>query len=103
MGKQKSEFGLIEWIRQQRNSPQPGVITDIGDDMAVVEVGSEKLLITTDMLLEGIHFTLDDKNADVDLDRRKEHGHGKPATLRQVGYKAMACSLSDCAAMAAVP
>jgi len=82
----KSEFKLIEWIRRQRQGGDAkDVITGIGDDMAVVLVGGEKLLITTDVLLEGVHF---------DLER---------ATLEQVGYKAMVCSLSDCAAMAAVP
>jgi len=86
MIEEKSEFKLIEWIRQQRQGGDAkDVITGIGDDMAVVLVGGRKLLITTDVLLEGVHF---------DLER---------ATLEQVGYKAMACSLSDCAAMAAVP
>ncbi len=86
MTEEKSEFKLIEWIRQQRqDGDAKDVITGIGDDMAVVLVGGRKLLITTDVLLEGVHF---------DLER---------ATLEQVGYKAMACSLSDCAAMAAIP
>ena len=86
MIEEKSEFKLIEWIRQQRrDGDAKDVITGIGDDMAVVLVGGRKLLITTDVLLEGVHFDLEQ------------------ATLEQVGYKAMACSLSDCAAMAAVP
>lgn len=85
MKNDKSEFGLIHWIRQQNMSDLQGVRVGIGDDMAVMEVGGETILITCDMLLEGVHFDLD------------------IATLEQVGYKAMACSLSDCAAMAAVP
>ena len=84
----KSEFGLIDWIRQSRSGLDDlgeGVIVDIGDDMAMLRIGGEELLITADMLLEGVHFDL------------------SAATLEQAGYKAMACSLSDCAAMAAVP
>ena len=81
----KSEFQLIAWIRRQGPEQGAGVRTGIGDDMAVLQLGGEKLLITTDMLLEGVHFDL------------------STATLEQVGYKAMACSLSDCAAMASIP
>ena len=81
----KSEFQLIDWIRQQCPGGGGNVLTGIGDDMAVLQVGAEKLLLTTDVLLEGVHFDL------------------ASATLEQVGYKAMACSLSDCAAMASIP
>ncbi|MBN1846796.1 MAG: thiamine-monophosphate kinase [Sedimentisphaerales bacterium] len=75
-----------------------GVCVGIGDDMAVLEIGGETILLTCDMLLEGVHFVLGDcpapANGGVPYSR---------ATLEQVGYKAMACSLSDCAAMAALP
>ena len=85
MDKHKSEFELIAWIRQNSVFDDTGIQTGIGDDMAVMEIGGEKILVTCDMLLEGVHF-------DLNL-----------ATLEQIGYKAMACSLSDCAAMAALP
>ncbi|MBN1436499.1 MAG: thiamine-phosphate kinase [Sedimentisphaerales bacterium] len=85
MTNQKSEFKLIEWISQHRRPSPPSVEVDIGDDMAVLAPTNQRVLVTTDMLLEGVHF---------DLAR---------ATLQQVGYKAMACSLSDCAAMAVKP
>jgi len=85
MNQEKSEFKLIEWICRHRPPSGSDVLTDIGDDMAVLRFGGDKLLITTDILLEGVHFDL------------------STASLAQVGYKAMACSLSDCAAMAAIP
>ncbi len=83
--KQTSEFELIDWIASQQSHSYGDILQNIGDDMAIMQTKDEKLLITTDMLLEGRHFDL------------------SQATLEEVGYKAMAASLSDCAAMASVP
>lgn len=76
-----SEFSFIQWIRT-RQKRRKDVILGIGDDCAVIDVSSDKLcLITTDMMLEGTHFDL------------------RTCTIRDVGRKAMACNISDVAAM----
>jgi len=85
MNKPSKEFQLINWIRQQKSDLGQNVTTGIGDDMAVLQLGNETVLVTTDMLLDGSHFDL------------------SQCSLEQAGYKAMACSLSDCAAMASRP
>lgn len=80
------EDEIIAWFGRQSKLDPAEFPIGIGDDMAEVRVGKDtSVLITTDMLLDGVHFKL------------------KETTLKQVGYKAMAVSISDCAAMATIP
>ncbi len=75
------EFSFIQWIRE-RQKRRRDVILGIGDDCAAINVSSDRLcLITTDMLVDGTHFDL------------------KRCAVWDVGRKAIACSISDVAAM----
>ncbi|MCX5675835.1 MAG: thiamine-phosphate kinase [Planctomycetota bacterium] len=86
MSEPRGEWKLIEWIRSRTRLDPTAFPIGPGDDMALVGLGGEsQCLLTIDALLEGTHFDL------------------SKATPKQVGYKAMAVSLSDAAAMAAKP
>jgi thiamine-monophosphate kinase len=80
------EFGFINRIAPQFLKDIPDGVTGIGDDCAVIPwKENESLLVTTDMLIEDIHFL-----------RTK-------ISPRDLGYKSLAVNLSDIAAMGGTP
>lgn len=79
------EFGMIQRIRDLLGTPSERVFVGIGDDAAVLEPSGKALVVTTDMLLEDVHFRLDWIG---------------PADL---GYKSIAVNVSDIAAMGGKP
>lgn len=82
---QLGEFGLIRRLAASFGPQLPGTVKGIGDDAAVVDLGEEYGLLTTDMLVEGVHFDL------------TFH------PLKHLGYKAIAVNVSDIAAMNGIP
>lgn len=79
------EFGLIDRISEKFKLQNESSFLGIGDDAAVIDSGDHYTVITTDMLLEGVHFDL------------------SYAPLQHLGYKAVAVNVSDIAAMNAIP
>ncbi|RAV99897.1 thiamine-phosphate kinase [Pseudochryseolinea flava] len=78
---QLGEFGLIDRISGNVALTQASTLKGIGDDAAVIDIGHEALLVSTDMLVEGIHFDL------------------AYMPLQHLGYKSVAVNVSDIAAM----
>jgi thiamine-monophosphate kinase len=80
------EFGLIKRINDANLATyHASSKLGIGDDAAVIDVGEKYMLISTDFLLEGIHFDL------------------TYAPLKHLGYKAVAINVADIAAMNGIP
>lgn len=78
---QLGEFGLIDRINRHFILKNGSSLKGIGDDAAVIRGGDEDILISTDMLVEGIHFDL------------------SYVPIHHLGYKAIAVNVSDIAAM----
>lgn len=79
------EFGLIDRLTSDVKIKHKTTVTGIGDDAAVVDSMGRKTLITTDLLVEGVHFDL------------------TYTPLRHLGYKAVIVNLSDIYAMNGEP
>ncbi len=79
------EFGLIDHITKGFTLQNESSVHGVGDDAAVINAGADYLLVSTDMLTEGIHFDL------------------AYMPLRHLGYKAVAVNISDIAAMNGKP
>ncbi|EAZ96657.1 putative thiamine-monophosphate kinase [Flavobacteria bacterium BAL38] len=82
---QLGEFGLIEHLTKRFTINQESTLKSIGDDAAVLDFGSKKAVISTDLLVEGVHFDL---------------GY---MPLKHLGYKAVVANISDICAMNATP
>lgn len=78
---QLGEFGLIDLITKSVNLTQDTTVKGIGDDAAVLNFSGKQTLISTDLLLEGVHFDL------------------RYVPLKHLGYKAVQVNLSDIYAM----
>ena len=79
------EFGLIDHLTKDIKLFHKSTVKGVGDDAAVLDYGKNLLAVTTDLLIEGVHFDL------------------VYTPLKHLGYKAVAVNLSDVYAMNAYP
>ena len=75
------EFGLIDHLTKNFKVKQKSTVKSIGDDAAVLNFENKKIVVTTDLLVEGVHFDL------------------SYMPLKHLGYKAVIVNLSDVYAM----
>ena len=79
------EFGLIEHLTRNIEFQNASSVLGVGDDAAVIDHFGKQTVITTDLLIEGVHFDL------------------SYTPLKHLGYKAVIVNLSDVYAMNAIP
>ena len=79
------EFGLIDHLTKNNEIRNASTIVTVGDDAAVLDHFGKQIVVTTDMLVEGIHFDL------------------MYTPLKHLGYKSVIVNLSDVYAMNATP
>jgi len=75
------EFGLIDHLTNGITTKNSSTVKGIGDDAAVIDMGDKYQLVSTDLLVEGVHFDL------------------AYMPLKHLGYKAVAINVSDICAM----
>ena len=78
---QLGEFGLIEHLTKNFTIQQSSTLKGIGDDAAVLDFKDKKVVVSTDLLIEGVHFDL------------------AYMPLKHLGYKAVVVNVSDISAM----
>lgn len=78
------EFGLIDHLTKSLKPKQKSTVKAIGDDGAILDFGKNQTVISTDLLVEGVHFDL------------------SYMPLKHLGYKAVIVNLSDIYAMNAI-
>lgn len=79
------EFGLIDHLTNNNETKNASTILSVGDDAAVIDHFGRQTVISTDLLLEGIHFDL------------------SYTPLKHLGYKSVVVNISDIYAMNAIP
>jgi thiamine-monophosphate kinase len=82
---QFGEFGLITHLTRNIEIQNASTILGVGDDAAVIDHFGKQTVITTDLLIEGVHFDL------------------TYTPLKHLGYKSVVVNLSDIYAMNAIP
>jgi thiamine-monophosphate kinase len=93
MGKEKQqtniselgEFGLIDRLTKDIQLKNKSTVKGVGDDAAILDYGNKQIVVSSDLLTEGIHFNL------------------MYVPLKHLGYKAVIVNLSDVCAMNAIP
>ena len=83
--KELGEFGLIERLTSRFGTKNETSKIGVGDDAAVLDCGKDYMLLSTDMLVEGIHFDL------------------SYMPIQHLGYKSISINVSDIASMNGVP
>ena len=79
------EFGLIDYLAKKNRTIHSSTLKSIGDDAAVIDPQGKKMLVSTDLLIEGIHFDL------------------MYTPLKHLGHKSIVANVSDIIAMNAIP